>query len=112
MDCMAFLKSIEHKLSDYDVIYCDPPYVNSDTMYVDSWTDNNLLELDDYLYFLNKKYNTYSIMSNYDSDIVYKGTISSRFEKKRLARTKITMSNNIIITYGDIPNRGNLDCLF
>jgi DNA adenine methylase len=112
MNSIDFLKSIEIKISNYDVVYCDPPYVNSDTMYVDSWNNDNLMELDDYLFYLNKKYNTYSVLNNYYSDdIKYKGTISTRYNKLRMARTDVTMSDNIIVTYGNY-DKGSLECLF
>lgn len=112
MNAIDYLKSIENRARYYDVVYCDPPYVNSDIMYVDRWTNDNLLELDDYLFYLNKKYNTYSVLQNYDSDIKYKGNISFSFVRTRMARTKLTKSNNIIVTYGSIPKKDMIDCLY
>ena len=107
MEAVTFLSDISQDgLDNYDVIYCDPPYTLSASNYIDQWNNKKLLELDDYLAYLARRYDVYSVMSNYyNQDIAYQGKIATVFEKKRMASTKITVSNNIIIMYGEPKKR-------
>lgn len=100
-----FLKSLEHKLNSFDVIYCDPPYtsthLDSAHTYVDQWSDQDLIELDDFLDYAFRKYSIRAVMSNYlNENITLKGRVVSSFDRTRMASTKLTMSKNVIFEYG------------
>lgn len=100
-NAIDFIKRYENSLDQFDLIYCDPPYTNSASTYIGSWSNDNLKELDEYLFYISKNTNIKCIMSNYfNNEINYRGSILLRFNKKRLASTTVTMSDNIIIGYG------------
>lgn len=54
-NAIDFLKHNEKYFKEFDLIYLDPPYTQSNTTYVNSWSDDNLMELDEYLYWGSKK---------------------------------------------------------
>lgn len=90
LDANTLLDKMWSDLDRFDLVYCDPPYTVSASKYLDLWSDDDLLELDDRLYRLSKR-GVRSLMSNYyNPDLELKGTVVERFEKKRMATTKVT----------------------
>lgn len=99
-DVFQFLKDLEPNINDFDIIYCDPPYINSDLMYIGGWTRDNLSELDDLLYYFNQKYDVPAVLSNYYADdFSYKGD-EFIHETSRMVNTKRFTKTDVIVTYG------------
>jgi len=100
MDAIEFLKWIEKNIDKYDVIYCDPPYIDSASQYINEWNTENLIELDSLLQYYSDRHDTVGILSNYYSDkMKYSGEIFTH-ETVRQASSKNVIKKDVIISYG------------
>lgn len=96
-----------------DIIYCDPPYINSISVYQGGWGYEEYQSLIDILKYQNRKNGIVSLISNYAEekyDTQYDELIS--FQVPRRAGTKSnTTSNDIIGVIGKL-NRENIEQFF
>lgn len=97
---------------DVNIIYCDPPYTNSSSIYQNNWSDDNYNELIELLKYQYRKKSIVSIISNYSNakfDIKFDKIIN--FSINRRAGTKITKSDDILGIIGKIK-LNNLESFF
>jgi DNA adenine methylase Dam len=98
---MNSLELLKNNL-DVDIIYCDPPYINSTSSYVGGWGEEQYEELLKLLKFQYTKNNIPSIISNYESKFDDKFDRLIKFSVSRFAGTSITESNDILGVIGNI----------
>lgn len=92
-----------------DVIYCDPPYTNSTSVYQGGWDNDKYLELIELLRFQKNKNDINSLVSNYSSeeyDAKFDNVVN--FKTKRMASTKVVEKNDILGIIGDF-DKHNLE---
>jgi DNA adenine methylase len=100
LDAIEFLKGIRYQ--DADLIYCDPPYIES-TGYDGSWSYEKLRELDDLLHWFSKK-GVRSIHQNYPNGELLEWTKADHvlhFESNRMVGTYVAKKHDVILIYGD-----------
>jgi DNA adenine methylase Dam len=101
---------IRQNWEDYDVIYADPPYIES-TGYDGSWTYEKLKELDQLLHWKSKKGMT-CIMSNYPNGDLLDWTRADRVVRHKTTRmvgTKTIQKDDVILLYGNVHQMYELD---
>lgn len=109
-DALEYLKNDDLGV---DIIYCDPPYINSISVYQGGWGQDEYQALIDILKYQNRKNGIVSLISNYTEDkydAQYDEII--KFQVPRRAGAKgNTTSEDVIGIIGKL-NRENLEKFF
>lgn len=106
-DAIEYLKG---DWSDYDLIYCDPPYIES-TGYDGSWSYEKLQELDGILKW-HAKHGVRCIMSNYPNGGLLDWTKADHViehKTSRMVGTFVAEKDDVILIYGDKFDFGTHD---